>query len=78
MAITPQKRYPYPLAELKPTVDYLLALQRENGEIPWFEGGHTDPWNHTEAAMGLSIAGEYAAAERAYDWLIDEDRKSVV
>ena len=22
--------------------------------------------------MGLSIAGEYAAAERAYDWLADE------
>ena len=56
MAITPQKSFPYPVKELQPTVDYLLAAQRENGEIPWFEGGHTDPWNHTEAAMGLSLS----------------------
>lgn len=62
----------FPEAELRPNVDYILAMQRDSGEIPWFEGGHTDPWNHTEAAMALSIAGEFAAAERAYDWLRDE------
>ena len=64
--------FSYPAEALRPTVDYLLASQRENGEIPWFDGGHTDPWNHTEAAMGLSIAGEFVAAERAYDWLASE------
>ena len=64
--------YHYPEDALRPTVDYLLAAQRASGEIPWFEGGHTDPWNHTEAAMGLSIAGELQAAERAYDWLQSE------
>ena len=64
--------FSYPVEALRPTVDYLLASQRENGEIPWFDGGHTDPWNHTEAAMGLSIAGEFMAAERAYDWLASE------
>ena len=64
--------FSYPVEALRPTVDYLLASQRENGEIPWFDGGHTDPWNHTEAAMGLSIAGEFIAAERAYDWLASE------
>ncbi len=48
--------FPYPAETLRPTVDYLLASQRENGEIPWFDGGHTDTLNHTEAAMGLSIA----------------------
>ena len=64
--------FSYPAEALRPTVDYLLASQRENGEIPWFDGGHTDPWNHTEAAMGLSIAGEFIAAERAYDWLASE------
>ena len=64
--------YYYPADALRPTVDYLLAAQRASGEIPWFEGGHTDPWNHTEAAMGLSIAGELQAAERAYDWLQSE------
>ena len=64
--------YKYPAKALRPTVDYLLASQRDSGEIPWFNGGHTDPWNHTEAAMGLSIAGEFTAAERAYDWLARE------
>ena len=24
--------------------------------IPWFDGGHADPWNHVEAAMALSWA----------------------
>jgi hypothetical protein len=61
----------YPAQWLRPSVDFLLASQRPSGEIPWFEGGHTDPWDHTEAAMGLSIAGEHAAALRAYHWLAD-------
>ena len=55
----------YPTQWLRPTVDFLLSAQRASGEIPWFEGGHTDPWDHTEAAMALSIAGETEAATRA-------------
>ena len=55
----------FPAQWLRPTVAFLLASQRPSGEIPWFDGGHTDPWDHTEAAMGLSIAGEFEAAERA-------------
>ncbi len=61
----------FPTQWLRPTVGFLLNTQRPSGEIPWFEGGHTDPWDHTEAAMGLSIAGEWDAAERAYHWLAD-------
>ena len=61
----------YPTQWLRPTVEFLLATQRASGEIPWFDGGHTDPWDHTEAAMGLSIAGEIDAAERAYAWLAE-------
>jgi hypothetical protein len=61
----------YPDSWLRPTVDFILKTQRPSGEIPWFEGGHTDPWDHTEAAMALSIAGEIDAAERAYLWLSD-------
>ena len=61
----------YPREFLQTTVDFLLRTQRPWGEIPWFEGGHSDPWDHTEAAMGLSIAGEVAAAVRAYRWLAD-------
>jgi hypothetical protein len=59
----------FPEEFLRPTVEFILDCQQESGEIPWFEGGYTDPWDHVEAAMGLSIAGEYAAAARAYRWL---------
>ena len=37
--------------------------------IPWFPGGHADPWNHVEAAMALTTGGRRAEAERAYAWL---------
>jgi hypothetical protein len=49
----------------------ILELQRPDGAIPWFNGGAVDPWNHTEAAMGLSILGHLDAARTAYDWLAD-------
>ncbi|MGH9294396.1 MAG: prenyltransferase, partial [Acidimicrobiales bacterium] len=56
-------------AELEATAISIEAVQRTNGMIPWFEGGHCDPWNHVEAAMALSVAGRHAAAERAYRFL---------
>ena len=59
----------YPAEFLQPSVDSILSAQHADGCIPWFPGGHADPWDHVEAAMGLSIAGEFAAAERAYRWL---------
>ncbi|MEZ5554386.1 prenyltransferase [Haliea sp.] len=59
----------FPQEFLRPTVEYLLNSQRPSGEIPWFDGGYTDPWDHVEAAMGLSIGGEYGAAVSAYRWL---------
>lgn len=47
----------------------ILDTQRENGEIPWFPGEKTDPWDHVEAAMGLSVAGRLADAKAAFAWL---------
>ena len=47
------------------------SWQLPNGMIPWFPGGHADPWNHVEAAMALALGGRRAEAERAYDWLVD-------
>jgi len=61
----------YPQEYLQATAAYILKVQRPWGEIPWFEGDHTDPWDHVEAAMGLSIAGEYEAAHLAYRWLAE-------
>ena len=59
----------FPRSFFQPTVDYIMATQLESGAIPWFDRGHADPWDHVEAAMALSICGEFAAAEKAYAWL---------
>ena len=50
---------------------FIVSIQKENGEIPWSAGGKTDPWDHVESAMGLSIAGFYREAELAYHWLAE-------
>jgi hypothetical protein len=47
----------------------IAETQLKTGEIPWCEGQKTDPWDHVEAAMGLSIGGYLTQAQRAYDWL---------
>ncbi len=52
-------------AELARTVDAIAEWQLPSGMIPWFPGGHADPWNHVEAAMALDLAGHRAKAERA-------------
>lgn len=59
----------FPERLLRPTVAYILAHQQSDGAVAWFEGGHIDPWDHVEAAMGLSIGGQWEAAEQAYAWL---------
>ncbi|MFZ0726003.1 MAG: phenyltransferase domain-containing protein [Desulfobacterales bacterium] len=48
----------------------IAAVQTTDGDIPWWTGHKTDPWDMVEAAMGLSIGGYPHAAERAYRWLI--------
>ena len=48
---------------------FIEQTQLQSGEIPWHTGGKTDPWDHVEAAMGLSIGGCHEAARRAYEWL---------
>lgn len=57
--------------EVQATVDTIVEWQLPSGMIPWFPGGHADPWNHVEAAMALSIGGRLAEAEAAYGWLVD-------
>lgn len=59
----------FPENFLQSSAAYILSQQLDDGAIPWFSGHYADPWDHVEAAMGLSIAGEFAAAEKAYDWL---------
>jgi hypothetical protein len=60
--------------EVRATGDHLASLQLDSGMIPWFPGGHCDPWNHVESAMALDVAGFHEHAERAYEWLADVQR----
>lgn len=61
----------FPADFFRPTLDFILDCQQADGSIPWFKGGYADPWDHVEAAMGLSIGGEAEAADRAYQWLVN-------
>lgn len=49
----------------------ILELQRDDGSIPWYDGGVWDPWNHAHAAMGLAIMGRRVEADRAFRALAD-------
>ncbi len=49
----------------------ILQLQRPSGAIPWYDNGVLDPWNHTEAAMGLAVMGKLDEARAAYQFLAD-------
>lgn len=49
----------------------ITANQLPSGEIPWCPTLKTDPWDHVEAAMGLSIGGYLHQARRALKWIAD-------
>ena len=53
------------------SIDYILEVQNQDGSIPWEKGKKLDPWDHIEAAMGLSIAGNKVESEKAFIWLSD-------
>jgi hypothetical protein len=61
-------------ADVLATAETIVAAQESSGAIPWFPGGHTDPWDHVECAMALTAAGLTEAAERAYGWLQQTQR----
>ena len=56
-------------AEIAQSAAYLSSLQLASGLVPWFSGAHSDPWNHVESAMALTITGHLEAAAAAYDWM---------
>jgi len=60
--------------DLVVTARHLATLQLDTGMIPWFPGGHCDPWNHVETAMALDVGGLHREAEHAYEWLHDIQR----
>jgi hypothetical protein len=56
-------------AEVTASGKAIESVQEPDGAIPWTVGGHTDVWNHVEAAMALLVAGRLDAAERAWVWV---------
>ncbi len=50
-------------------LDLIRCTQRPDGAIPWYPGHKTDPWDHVESAMGLTIGGDRPQARLAYEWL---------
>ncbi len=55
-------------AQCRQTALSIAATQESTGAIPWFEGGHTDPWDHVENAMALTAAGLLEPARAAFEW----------
>jgi hypothetical protein len=65
----------FPVVDIASTAEFILNLQKPNGEIPWSSGGKTDPWDHVESAMGLSVAGYLKEAALAFDWMMKTQLK---
>ena len=63
------ERKPDPSLNVQAIAGLIADTQKTNGEIPWYPGGKTDPWDHVEAAIGLAIGGRLNAAHRAYEWM---------
>jgi hypothetical protein len=60
-------------AQVLATGHSIARMQQPSGAIGWPDG-HTDPWNHTECAMALSVCGLAGPARRAYRWLAAAQR----
>ncbi len=60
--------------QVRATARSIARTQEVSGAIPWFPGGHVDPWDHVECAMALLVGGEVTAAARAWTWLLDTQR----
>lgn len=61
--------------QVRATAAAIATTMEPSGAIPWTPGEKTDVWNHVEAAMALLVAGEVAAAERAYAWVPQVQRE---
>lgn len=54
--------------EIRATGAAIARMQEPSGALPWFPGGKTDPWDHVESAMALSVTGHHREARAAYRW----------
>ena len=49
----------------------IADTQSPTGEIPWSLTDKTDPWDHVESAMGLTIGGYVTEARKAFEWMAE-------
>jgi hypothetical protein len=61
-------------AQCRQTAMSIAAVQERSGAIPWSQTGHTDPWDHVECAMALTVAGLLEPARAAFEWCKREQR----
>lgn len=54
---------------------FIAILQRDSGEIPWHEGGKTDPWDLVESAMGLNVGGFNKESRCAFQWMLNNQNQ---
>jgi hypothetical protein len=57
------------------TATSIALTQESSGAIPWSATGHTDPWDHLECAMALTVAGLIEPARAAFNWSRREQRR---
>ena len=57
---------------LEPVARMIVDVQKKNGEIPWCVDGKTDPWDHIESIMGLTIGGYYEEARLGFQWMVKQ------
>lgn len=69
MPISPRRAEHEKRVDIEAVVEAIATTQSDDGQIPWTTGQKTDPWDHTEAAMGLTVGGRLFAARAAYRWL---------
>ena len=67
--ISPSSPYRLPSIDIRDVAALIANTQRRDGEIPWCEGQKTDPWDHVESAMGLTVGGYLNEARQAFKWL---------
>ncbi len=58
-----------PSIDILEVASLIANTQRPDGEIPWCQGQKSDPWDHVESAMGLTVGGYLNEARRAFEWL---------
>jgi hypothetical protein len=75
MTISASNRQQALSTDINAVADLILSVQKQNGEIPWSGSDKTDPWDHTEAAMGLTTSSCFQEARCAFLWLAETQLK---